>query len=84
MSDMKFLFLVILTAAATGQGGGDNCDLVGLCDGTFLDVTTAENKGACINFCLQTPDCFWFSLDTSSQVCPLSQNTISDPPRRSA
>ena len=68
MSAMKFLFLVILTAAAAGQADDDDCDLVGLCDGTFLDVTTAENKGACINFCLQTPDCFWFSLDTSSQV----------------
>ena len=66
---MKFLFLVILTAA--GQSD-DNCDLVGLCDGTFLDVTIAENKGTCIDFCLQTPDCFWFSLDTSSQVCLFS------------
>ena len=68
---MNIIFLAILTAAVQGD---DDCDLVGLCDGTFLDVTIAENKATCINFCLQTPDCFWFSLDTSSQVC-LSSTT---------
>ena len=67
---MKFLFLLIITVA--GQGD-DDCDLVGLCDGTFLDVTMAEDKATCINFCLQTPDCFWFSLDTSSKVRLFSQ-----------
>ena len=54
----------IVHAITDGQ-----CDLPGLCDGTFVAATLAEDKSACIHFCRETPLCSWFSLDTSTHIC---------------
>ena len=58
-----------LTAGLTISYAGQ-CNLNGLCEGSFLDATTVENKATCIDFCRTTPGCIWYSLhtDTGNQV----------------
>ena len=57
-----------LTAGLTISYAGQ-CNLNGLCEGSFLDATTVENKAACIDFCRTTPGCFWYSLHTDTGIC---------------
>ena len=47
----SFLF----TLGTVSSSMANQCDLPGLCDGTFIGTTIAEDKAACVIYCRDTP-----------------------------
>ncbi len=59
----------LVTLVTLSFTSAQKCDIPGLCLGNEIDFTVTDSPEECLEFCRITQGCFWFTFDSSIDMC---------------
>merc|ERR1712241_1301873 len=66
-------FLAILGCLATTLVLGQQCDVAGECQGTFLGFASTNSSAECLVQCKESAECSWFTHNEPDNFCAIYQ-----------